>query len=170
MTIFSIVVVAFLGLFVSAFKEQQKSLARMHLINNGSYVLEYMTRSLRMARKDLTGTCLANPKYNYENPGGDTSAIKFLIFDDSTAQLECQQFFKSGNTLMVQIKAADSSVPMLPADIIVERLNFLIIGDGQGNNLQPKVVLVLKIKTMGVNSQTMNLQTAVSQRDLDVSY
>jgi len=170
MTVFSIVVIAFLGLFVSTFKEQKKSLNTIHLVNNGSYVMEYMTRALRMAKKDITGACVGTAKYNYDNPENDTAAIQFLVFNKEANDFVCQKFYKDGNTLKARVGISGAGEAMLPADIIVDNLNFMIIGDGQGDEVQPRVTLVLQIKTTGANSQTMSLQTTVSQRELDVNY
>ena len=64
-TIFSIVITGFLGLFSSAFKYQKESLNLQYLLSNASYVTEYMSRALRMAKKDLAGDCIIS-KYNYK--------------------------------------------------------------------------------------------------------
>ena len=161
-TIFSIVITAFLGLFGSAFHWQRKSLSQFYLLNNASYLTEYISRALRMAKKDLTGSCIA-PKYNYENPGGDSSKIRFLNYNE-----ECQEFFLQNGVL--KVKKSGVTLPLTPSNLIVESLKFEINGESQNDQLQPKVTFVLKLKTSQQPSQIINLQTTVSQRDLDVQY
>jgi len=168
MTVFSIVITTSLGLFSSAFREQRKSIASIYLLNEASYVTEYMSRALRMAKKDLAGTCI-DSKYNYQNPGDDTSKIRFLNYHE-----KCQEFILDGNELKVGI--SNTSIPptekdfLTPSNLVVEDLNFKIVGGTQDDELQPKVTFILKIKTEELKPQELNLQTTISQRDLDVEY
>jgi len=168
MTVFSIVITTSLGLFSSAFREQRKSIASIYLLNEASYVTEYMSRALRMAKKDLAGTCI-DSKYNYQNPGDDTSKIRFLNYRE-----KCQEFILDGNELKVGI--SNTSIPptekdfLTPSNLVVEDLNFKIVGRTQDDELQPKVTFILKIKTEELKPQELNLQTTISQRDLDVEY
>jgi len=168
MTVFSIVITTSLGLFSSAFREQRKSIASIYLLNEASYVTEYMSRALRMAKKDLAGTCI-DSKYNYQNPGDDTSKIRFLNYRE-----KCQEFILDGNELKVGI--SNTSIPptekdfLTPSNLVVEDLNFKIVGGTQDDELQPKVTFILKIKTEELKPQELNLQTTISQRDLDVEY
>ena len=168
MTIFSIVIIVSLGLFSSAFKEQRRSMGSAYLLNEASYVTEYMSRALRMVKKDLAGTCI-DSKYNYQNPGGDASKIRFLNYHE-----KCQEFILDGNELKVGVSS--SAYPptekdfLTPSNLVVEDLNFKISGGTQDDNLQPKVTFILKIKTKELESQELNLQTTISQRDLDVKY
>ena len=164
-TIFSIVITGFLGLFSSAFKYQKESLNLQYLLSNASYVTEYMSRALRMAKKDLAGDCIIS-KYNYLNPGGDTSKIRFLNYHE-----KCQEFILDGNELKVGI--SNTTTPpvsgdfLTPSNLVVEKLEFDISGETQEDKLQPKVTFVLKVK---IGEQKLNLQTTISQRDLDVEY
>ena len=168
MTVFSIVITTSLGLFSSAFREQRKSIASIYLLNEASYVTEYMSRALRMAKKDLAGACI-DSKYNYQNPGDDTSKIRFLNYHE-----KCQEFILDGNELKVGI--SNTSIPptekdfLTPSNLVVEDLNFKIVGGTQDDELQPKVTFILKIKTEELKPQELNLQTTISQRDLDVEY
>lgn len=169
-TIFSIVVTSFLGLFSSAFKEQRRNLNLQYLLQNTSYISEYMTRALRMAQKDLSGNCISS-KYNFQNPGGNISKIRFLNYEG-----KCQEFSLEENQLKAK-KSPDALAsnlgegqPLTPSNLIVENLKFKISGETQEDTLQPKVTFSLKIKNKTPESQTLNLQTTISQRELDVKY
>ncbi len=65
LAVFTVVIAAPTGFFVSALKGQQKALASQELYDNVSYTLEYISRALRMAKKDLTGSCIT-ANMNYE--------------------------------------------------------------------------------------------------------
>jgi prepilin-type N-terminal cleavage/methylation domain-containing protein len=160
--VFSIVITGFLALFSSAFENQRKSLAQAHLLNSASYLTEYISRALRMAKKDLTGSCITL-KYNYENPGGDSSKIRFLNYND-----ECQEFFLQNGVL--KVKKSGVTLSLTPSNLTVESLKFEISGESQNDQLQPRVTFALKLKTSQQPSQIINLQTTISQRDLDVAY
>ena len=161
-SIFSIVVTAFLGLFSSAFKYQQKNLVSAYLLNTASYTSEYITRALRMAKKELNDPpiCLSLRGLNYEiTQGGE--GIKFLNSDG-----ECQEFFLENQ--MVKVTKNAETLPLTPSNLIVERLKFEVIGENQSDFKQPKVTFVLKLTSSQDPSQSLDLQTTVSQRDLDV--
>ncbi len=159
MTIFSIVITSALGLFGSAFHYQRVSLDSAYLLNSASYITEYISRALRMAKKDIGGICISS-KYNFENPGGDTSRVRFLNYND-----ECQEFYLAGNVLKVEKEGVGQD--LTPSGLTVENLHFEIIGESQDDKIQPRVSFNLKLKN---NDQELNFQTTVSQRDLDVKY
>ena len=62
--IFSIVFGAASGLFVSAIKNQSRTLANQQLLDQTSYTIEYIGRAIRMAKKDIEGSCIS-AKLNY---------------------------------------------------------------------------------------------------------
>ncbi|MCD6500498.1 type II secretion system protein [bacterium] len=169
-TIFSIVITGILGLFASVFKEQQRNLNLQYLLQNTSYISEYLSRVLRMARKDLAGDCISL-KTNYENPDGDSSKIRFLNY-----QGKCQEFLLENNQIKVKKSKDQSSAnlgesySLTPSGLVVERLKFEISGESQEDNLQPKVTFNFKIKSQKAQPQTLNCQTTISQRGLDVKY
>lgn len=167
--IFSIVVTAGINLLGSALQSQRKILLSQELLDNASYVLEYMSRTLRMAKKDLAGNCISTG-YNFQNPGGDSSKIRFLNY-----QQKCQEFFLENDK--IKQKKSDNatasfgdSQPLTSKNLQVSTLVFEISGSSQEDSLQPKVTIVLGIQTKEAEPQRLQLQTSVSQRDLDIRY
>lgn len=164
-TIFSVVVTSFFGLFSSAFQEQRKNLDLQYLLQNISYSAEYISRALRMARKDLSGDCIT-VKHNF---AAIADGIRFLNYDG-----ECQEFFLEGETLKIR-KSTDgsssnfgSSEPVTPQNIGIDNLRFEISGENQLDTLQPKVTFTLSIRNKTPEPQTLSIQTTISQRELDV--
>jgi len=160
--IFSIIITSFLALFVSAFENQRKSLAANYLLNNASYITEYISRALRMAKKDKEGVCI-NPGNNFEPSDGESDYIKFLNYKG-----ECQKFFIREGRLKVEKRGIEQA--LTPRNLIVENLKFKISGGSQADNLQPSITFSLKLKTIKTPSQEINFQTTISQRPLDVQY
>lgn len=159
-TIFMIIVVAFMGLFTSAFSSQRRSLNSAYLLNNVSYTTEYMGRALRMAQKDIEGACLS-AKANYES--SDYDNIKFLNYNG-----ECQEFYLEQGKIMVSKDGISQA--LTPADLIIESIRFEILGGSQEDLFQPKVSFSLKMKTTKEPVESISVQITVSQRQLDVQY
>ncbi len=179
MTFFAIVITAFLGLFVSAFREQKKNIAAAKLLNAASYATEYMGRALRMAATD-DGDCIT-ADYNYRNTGGAIDTVRFLNHYE-----ECQEFFlyidavAGDRTLRVRRSSDDNSLNWIvpsgedvtPRELLVENLRFELDGEkadeSPNPNEQPRVTIVLRLATKGDDPQRLEFQTTISQRELDV--
>ena len=177
-SIFTIIIAAPTGFLVGSLKGQQKALASQKLLDNASYTLEYISRSLRMAKKELSCSEITKPAtcsclktqgygYNYENPNGDVSAIRFINYKE-----ECQEFFLEGTRLR---ESKDEVENYLTAeDLEITSLKFQLSGELQTDNDQPRVTLFLEIK--GGKSlkaelrPLIKIQTTISQRNLDVPY
>jgi len=178
------VITAFMGLFISAINEQRRNADRVNLLNNGSYAIEYMTRAIRMAEKNVSlpiDNCVGD-KMNYRDPIGGGQSIQFLKTEwdpiTSVYVQRCQCFF--WDNVAKKIKSARSSnagmncdqnvEDLTPADILVENLQFAVQGDGQADDFQPVATLTIKIKSTGSEPQELEFQASVSQRQLDISY
>jgi hypothetical protein len=177
-SIFTIIIAAPTGFLVGSLKGQQKALASQKLLNNTSYTLEYISRALRMAKKELncsditnlaTCSCLKTQGYgyNYENPNGDISAIRFINYKE-----ECQEFFLEDFRLKESKDGIENYLTAEDLEIIL--LKFRLSGESQTDNNQPRVALLLEIKGgKGLKDELrplIKIQTAISQRNLDVPY
>ena len=179
--IFTIVIAAPTGFFVSALKGQQKALASQEVLDETSYALEYISRALRMAKKELncasklepsTCACLTTSGYgvNYELTH-EGKGIKFTSY-----QNQCQEFFLDMNdNRLKEVKDGGEAIPLTSDDL--EIVSFKIGSQdswGQNDNKQPKISLFLEVK--GVESARpelqpkIQIQTTISQRNLDVTY
>ncbi|OGZ18128.1 MAG: hypothetical protein A2Z78_01370 [Candidatus Nealsonbacteria bacterium RBG_13_36_15] len=170
LTIFTVVIAAPTGFFVSALKGQQKVLASQEVYDNISYTLEYISRALRMARKDLTGSCITE-NMNYVTTA-DGNGIKFKNYDG-----DCQEFYLDieDNRLKETSDAKGVGIPLTARNI--EVVSFTIEGEGtwsQDDGFQPKITLLLEIKgkrgALPELQPIMKIQTSVSQRQLDIGY
>ena len=184
--IFTIVIAAPTGFLVSSIKGQQKALASQEVLDETSYALEYISRSLRMAKKELNCTgklepttcaCLKSVGYgtNYELTR-EGRGIKFTNY-----QNQCQEFFLDINDNRLKgAKDGGEAIPLTSDDLEIVSFMVNIIGerqttlDGYIDNKQPKITLFLEVK--GIESARpelqpkIQIQTTISQRNLDVTY
>lgn len=178
--IFGTMLTVFAGVFVGSIQSQQNVLASQSLIDSVSYNLEYMSRALRMAKKQLLDgiECLSSNGLNYELTRGG-KGLKFIKFDHATQQDVCQEFFWNEEEGRLYEWKDDEwkdgeEFPLTPASLQV--VSFEIGGDhtwGQDDLIQPKVILFLEIETREhkpADRPSITIQTTVSQRNLNVQY
>lgn len=166
--VFSLISGAAFGVFALALRVQKYSLASQQLLAQTSYAMEYMSRAMRMAKRDDMG-CIDGS--NYDNPGGDTSRIKFLDYKG-----ECLEFFWEDTSKQLKVNRWKDgarifdAVELVSDDFeIVSPLNFEISGDEPGDNSQPRVTIYMEIKGKSTGYQPkIKIQTTISQRNLDI--
>ena len=154
-------------------REQRRALATQKLLDETSYVLEYMSRSIRMAKKDdveiggVTKNCLSAEKVNYELTLTGQGGIKFRNYKN-----ECQEFFLE-NYQLKEKKDAATPLAMTSSAFTINTLKFNLIGASQGDQLQPRVTIFLDIQGKGQRPEEkpqIKIQTTLSQRNLDIQY
>jgi len=171
MGIFSLLIGSLSSFFVQALQGQKNILATQEILGQTSYVLDYMSRAIRMARKDVSGSCTGTTKLNYQKTGPNRTlegvaysgvGIKFLNHNNI-----CQEFFiDSADLKLKESKSGAAPVDLISANLKVNSFNIVLSGETQRDNDQPKVTLFLDIK--GKNQSKIKIQTTVSQRNLDI--
>jgi len=177
--IFFTVIAGPTGLFVLSLKNQSRILGSREILDNSSHVLEYMSRSLRMAKKELNCTdkgepetcaCLKDGGYgvNYEI----TRQGKGVKFNNAQDPSVCQEFFWDTNdNRLKESKDEAEPVPLTSDDLEVVSFKFKEFGFDQDDNAQPRIVIFLEIrKKSEFESPEIKIQTTISQRKLDVMY
>jgi len=171
MTIFTLVLGSGAGLFVSAVQSQRRSLANQELLDQTSYAIEYMSRSLRMAKKERNApACLSSNGLNYEIVAIE-AGILGLKFINHLQDDDCQAFFIKDGQLKYrkEIGAIPKTLNLTSENLTVDYLNFELSGKEQTDNLQPRVTFSLGIE-YPEEGVSMKIQTTISQRNLDVEY
>lgn len=167
--VFTLLIGTGLGLFVSSLKAQRQSLATHEVLNQTSYLIEYMSRALRMAKKDISGNCLttAGAKSNYET---GTNRIRFLNYDD-----KCQEFFLEGGQIKEQKSTDDTelnfglALPLTSSGLQIVSFNIKLSGQQQPpvDLLQPRLTIFFAIQ--GREQSEIKIQTTISQRNPDTT-
>jgi len=153
--IFSIIIGTGTGVFVSAIKLQKYNLTHQQLLNQTSYVMEYIARAIRMAKKDVIG-CIDGSNYLET-----ANSIKFATYND-----QCWKFFLENAQLKID---KDGIIYELSSsDFQVSSFTVSVSGDVADDNLQPRVTIFMEIEGQGPGSQPrLKIQTTISQRNLD---
>lgn len=153
--IFTLLVGAVSGVFLSSIRNQKQGLAVQEILDQSSYLMEYMSRALRMAKKDMTGGCTGTAKSNY---AFENQCLKFLDYDE-----DCRQFCLS------EARLKDESGNYLTSESL-QVSDFAVALEGAiqppADYLQPRLTISLNIA--GREQTSMKIQTTVSQRNLDV--
>ena len=171
------ILVIVLGFFGYALKGQKKSLASQEISDQISYAMEYMSRSMRMAIKDVDGTCIMAGN-NYENPGGDVSKIRFLIYDRVNSIKICQEFYLENDQLKRR-KSNDASsgglvgseVDLTSYKLKINSAKFNLIGQDGTDDIQPRVTIFLDVEKQSTKPEfnaKIQIQSTISQRNLDI--
>lgn len=169
--IFSVVIGMVSGVFILGIRQQKIAFASQILLDQTSFSLEYMSRALRMAKKELSSApvCLSQRGLNYEitRSGSGLKFINHLESDD------CQEFFLESGQLKYRKKigqTGEESFSLTSSKLDVSSTKFNLTGGSQSDNLQPSVTISLQIKGKGEleGSQRIKIQTTLSQRNPDV--
>jgi len=172
--IFSLIVGGVVNALVAGISFQRRIIAEQRMFSEMSFVLEYMSRTLRMARKDIAGTCISR-NHNYATtttPAPNT--LRFLNFDG-----DCQDFSFATGVISKRIATSSSSadlpaiaIPLTSGNVIITNLAW----DRGGSTWhspatnQSRVAIVLTMRANITGSATTTIQTVVSQRQLNVPY
>lgn len=151
--IFSVLVTIAGGSFVSALSLQRRALNIKRVEENGRFILELMAREIRVSNPINTS--------NNSCPGLGTSILAFTHPVNGAIE-----YSLSGNQIHRRVNGVDSIISN--PDIEVSRLTFCISGNTVGDDQQPRVTVILSLKTIGsaADVASLDLQTSVSQRVL----
>jgi len=165
--VFTIIISSVVALFASALRTQDEVFFQNEVLSSSSYAVEYMAKALRMAKKDLTGGCIT-AKSNFENIGSNQK-IRFLNYEK-----KCQEFGLANGVVYVKKSTSGLSsqlsveIPLTSSNLNVSKLGFIITGNDQEDELQPKVTFLIEAGKTGKKLLPLKIQTTVSQRDLDI--
>jgi len=164
--LFSLIAGAGTNLLFSAIDAQRRSLAGQEMVSQASFIMEYMTRALRQAKKELVdpGLCLSSGSgYNYEITDTGEGGVRFI-----NAQNNCQEFYLESGTVWEVINE-DLPKNLTANDFTVTQFSFVLQGESQDLDLlQPRVTLLLALESVSSPESDLRLQTTISQRNVDI--
>ena len=190
MTVFIFILGAATNIFISAVAQQRRILSEQQLVNQMSYVIEYMAKASRMAVKDEEGICViesgmhggAGGIYVLTRHNLDTGYMGVRVKNASNDG-KCQEFFlEQDSNILKEIKSIDGNadfniddaVPLTSEKIEIISIKFAINGDSatdyasSGDNTQPSVAIFLEAKIVGDDRPAKQIQTTISQRNLNI--
>lgn len=178
--IFFTVIAGPTGLFIFSLQNQNRIFSAREIVDNSSHIFEYMSRALRMAKKELdceykddpeTCACLQDNGYgsNYEI----THEGKGIKFNNYQKPSVCQEFFwDTTDNRLKETKNGSEPIALTSDDLEVISFKFVDnFGFKQDENIQPRVVVFLEItKKNQTQAPKIKIQTTISQRNLDLRY
>lgn len=171
MAIFAITIGAITGIFITGIQQQRMALASQSVLDQTSFTLEYMSRALRLAKKEMSApACLSQNGLNFEITYGG-SGLKFINHLSEPPD-DCQEFFLENKQIKYWRQSAGNTLPLTATKLEVVSFKFNLAGQSQTDDLQPLVIIFSEIKSTGTlgQSQKIKIQTSISQRNLDVTY
>ncbi len=171
MSIFSIVMLVATGAVFSVIEANRKSHSLKSVMTNLNFALESMMRDIRVGTRyacDGSGDCPISPgaRFLYK-ANRDVDGDSFYDPLDNNDQIE---YALSGGRIEKRIYGTSpSTYPITAEEITITDLKFYVIGTGNSDGKQPKVVFTISGYSGAGNSKSdFNIQTTVSQRALDL--
>jgi prepilin-type N-terminal cleavage/methylation domain-containing protein len=159
--VFLLIVGSTIGLLTSVIESQVTSLREQKSISEVSYAMEYISRSLRMAKKDETGSCTGVSNQTYSVRG--SKEVVFLNYYGK-CQMFSSELLTDGSSRIYERRSINETsndfsgpVHVTSANIYVHHLAFVPATSGW-----PRIMINIKF---GPSQEiSMHLQTSVSQR------
>lgn len=188
MAVFLLVAGVAVSIFVSIVTSQRRVLSEQQLINQTSYVLEYMSKALRMAGIDETGECVQDPEiilppdakgmYVLTRSDIGSGLYRGIRFKDASADGICHEFFLhlvDGKNILKEIKNVGDAVALTSEKIQINSIKFRINGESGLNyyvfdqdDTQPRITIFMEVQIPGLPQKTAKkIQTTISQRNLN---
>ena len=166
-TVFCVVIAVFSELFAFAFTQERNVLTSAYILNNASFAADYMSRALRMAQKDIDGSCI-DAKHNYQTfSDAGYTYLNHIKFKNQYG--DCEEFYLQNNAIYVKKNGSSLPLTSTSSGMRIDYLKFKVIGESQDDDYQPRVILAISM-TANDFSHPVKFETMVSQRQLDVQY
>lgn len=181
--VFTIVMVVALGALLSLSEANRKADILNSSINNLSFALDSMSRTLRTGTNYhcTSGGLLDNPlDCSGSTPG---TYIAFLSAEkekiaycyDAAAKMIKRQVIPAGSSSSLSTSCASTNfLPLTTPDVVITNFSFYVTGaetkNSNGNTVQPKVTMLLSayVSVKSTQKSLFNLQTSVTQRVYDL--
>ncbi len=179
-TIFIIVMTVSLGALLAMSASDRKAESVKTIMNNLSFAMESMTRTIRTGYTYGCGTgtppnnCnpTASPRLNLTAPVGSTpTTVTYCLGSVSTGACSgtTNCTVAAGCSIMRRVGGGNLE-PLTAPEVEVENLAFYVQGALSGDNTQPRVIITLDgsvITTDLASTTSFELQTTVTQRLYD---
>lgn len=171
--LFAVVMLVSVGALLSLVAASKKAQSLHLVVNNLNIALDAMVRSVRMGSNyhcdDGSGT-LTSPQ---DCSGGGTR-IAFEPFGGDPSDESDQWVYEydaGSGRLFRSTEGGANPIPITSATVDIESMNFYVVGTNSGDEIQPRVVIVVKGKAGANDNRTVtefNIQSTAVQRVLDL--
>lgn len=157
LAIFAAIIGIGVGVFLSSFRVQSQAQEVSQILDNARFALERIAKSIRVSRVETANTPLDSPTssldiYHFRR----AKDLKYKLENEKVKEVEDP----TGSSLESELTGER---------VEVKNLSFFIQGVGAGDNRQPQVTIVLKVRPRieRWQGEDISLQTTVSQRCLE---
>lgn len=170
-SIFAIIALFATGSLVSVFNSNRKATSLQNVMTNLNFTFEEMSREIRYGEVYHCGTTGSSNQPRNCVAGDTYITFQFDEDDDSDLeQIEYEIISKPGGvyglTREVDNGGADE---LISGDVDITYARFYVTGAATGDNLQPKVTIVIHAKAGAGNTETeFTLQTTLVQRKEEI--
>lgn len=173
-SIFAAVMTMSLGALLAMSESNRRVETMKSVINTLNFSLDSMSRSIRTGYAyhcgasipfggDPTPTsCSATPSSAFAFTNAEGDVIGYCLGNGSACS--------SSGTAILRWRQGESPAPITSKEVVVERLSFYVIGAPGGDDIQPKVTILLTgyVDVSATQRSKFNLQTTVTQRIYDL--
>lgn len=171
-SIFMIIMLMAMGALVTTSNTAKKSQALRTAMDNVSFAMESMTRTLRMgqdymcvssgASVSLPVSSLSTADCGLSTNGGGAIVFRPASRDGDVHTLQDSAFMISGTALQ---RCSPICVDMTSSEVSVQDLRFYVRGSDPVDKIQPSVYITIKgVVTVKGEQSTFAIQTMTSQR------
>jgi prepilin-type N-terminal cleavage/methylation domain-containing protein len=166
-SIFMIIMLMAMGALVTTSDTAKKSQALRTAMDNVSFAMESMTRTLRMGQDYLcvnSGAGVSLPLSTLTTADCDLSSSGggAIVFKPAQHTSQDTAFMISGSTLQ---RCSPGCVDITSPEVSIEDLRFYVRGSDLDDSIQPSIYITIKgVVTIKGEDSTFAIQTSVSQR------
>lgn len=168
MAVFLITIGVTVGSLTFSLKAQRVVFAEKQVSESVNFAIEFMSRQLRVAQRDLTGACIAEDKI-FETAGSeitflnaDSICVRFAL-NATTGEIEYIQDPGGASEEIVNITNSES--------VEITMLDFSTLGEPSSDTIQARVSLAMHAEGSGPSPEeqavNFDIQTTVTSRRLD---
>lgn len=187
--LFTVIMTIGIGAILGVNSTQRKTQGMRAVVDSLSFVMEDMARSMRLGelfycKQGISAISFADVNNQATNDGSQCPSISFEPYWDRQPVETNNQIvyyiteidgrgviIKKDNTNTSFSTSSWSVITPPEIDIDTNRSGFYVTNSGAGDNLQPRIKIVLTGSVRLAGSETeFNMQTTVSQRLLDVLF
>jgi type II secretory pathway pseudopilin PulG len=181
LAVFFLIMAFSLDVFISLISSQRRILDEQELLNQTSFAMDYISSGLETAKADPNGSCLGATGYIYvltHCPNGNLSACNGIKFINHGNNDICDEFYldilsNPTNPPLKESQNGGAAQNLISTKFLMMQGNFVINGDKtvhtamNTDTSEPRVTMLLNVKSTNTPISPKILQTTVSQRNLN---
>lgn len=164
-SIFAVIMLVSVGALIVTLNTAKNSRASRFAMDNVNFAMESMTRSIRMG---TNYTCVTSGTIDISsNPEPrDCNNGSFLSFIPQDKPQDYRIGYQLIDGVLNRYDNSNSPVPIIPADVKIDKLNFIVRGSSPNDGVQASVYISIKgsVIVKGVPT-SFAIQTMASQRN-----